>query len=169
MKSKQSLSPVMMTSAARQANKERSKFIRWRLCEKSMMELIQSPKLWAHCCRCRTTPLQKTSLSFSGFDLFSFKPSITERCTPILGSYYKKKPKPVSQAEDKELHERWFKEELLILLAEVCEPRDGLSPLSNNIQGPSEEVVELLDIPRVFLFLQMIGFLLILMRDFCFN
>lgn len=38
-------SPVMITSAARQTNKEMSKFMRCRLWEKSMMESIQSPKL----------------------------------------------------------------------------------------------------------------------------
>lgn len=73
MKSKQRLSPVMITSAARQANKEMSKFMRCRLWEKSMMESIQSPKLWTHCSRWRTTPLQKISLFFTGFDLHSFE------------------------------------------------------------------------------------------------
>lgn len=73
MKSKQKLSPVMITSAARQANKEMSKFMRCRLWEKSMMESIQSPKLRTHCSRWRTTPLQKISLFFSGLDLHSFK------------------------------------------------------------------------------------------------
>lgn len=45
MKGKQQHSPVIITNAARQANKERSKFMRCRLWEKSMMESIQSPKL----------------------------------------------------------------------------------------------------------------------------
>lgn len=45
MKSKQKHSPVIITRAARQANMDVSKFIRWRLWEKSMMESIQSPKL----------------------------------------------------------------------------------------------------------------------------
>lgn len=73
MKSEQKLSPVMITSAARQANKEMSKFMRCRLWEKSMMESIQSPKLRTHCSRLRTKPLQKISLFLSGFDLHSFK------------------------------------------------------------------------------------------------
>lgn len=73
MKSKQKLSPVMITSAARQANKEMSKFMRCRLWEKSMMESIQSPKLRTHCSRWRTMPLQKISLFFSGLDLHSFR------------------------------------------------------------------------------------------------
>lgn len=63
----------MMTRAARQENMEMSKFMRRRLWEKSMMESIQSPKLRAHCSRWRTTPLQKISLFFSGFDLRNFK------------------------------------------------------------------------------------------------
>lgn len=66
--------PVMMTRAARQENKETSKFKRRRLCEKSTMESIQSPKLRAHCSRWSTTPLQKISSFFSGSDLHYFKP-----------------------------------------------------------------------------------------------
>lgn len=131
-----------------------------------MIESIQSPKLWAHCCRWRTTPLQKTSLSFSGFDLLSFKLSLHCKMHKNIVKLLKENPKPISQTEDEELHECRFKEELLILLAEVCEPWDGLRPLSYNIQGTSEQLIELLDITSIFLFLQMIGFLLVLRRDF---
>lgn len=58
-----------MTSVARQEKDDKSKFKRCKLWEKSIMESIQSPKLRTHCVRCKTTPLQKISLSVSGFDL----------------------------------------------------------------------------------------------------
>ena len=70
----------MITSAARQENNETSKFMRWRVWEKSMIESIQSPKLRTHCSRWRTTPLQKINLFFSGFDLHSFKPLEQSKC-----------------------------------------------------------------------------------------
>lgn len=85
VKSKHKYSPVIITNAARQANKEMSKFIRCRLLEKSMMESIQSPKLWMHCSRWRTTPLQKISLFFSGFDLqLSCSQHTQEGCELLL-------------------------------------------------------------------------------------
>lgn len=84
VESKHKYSPVIITNAARHANRETSKFIRCRLWEKSMMESIQSPKLWMHCSRWRTTPLQKISLFFSGFDLQLWCRQHTQECEPFF-------------------------------------------------------------------------------------
>lgn len=133
------------------------------------MESIQPPKLLAHCCRWRTRPLQKTSLFFSGFDLSRFKPfkpfsALTGQTIHNIKFIFtvEKYNQPVCQPKNEELNKGRFKKKLLILRAEVCESWDGLSPVSYNIQGTGQQVVELLDVAGILLFFQIVCLLLIL-------
>lgn len=201
----------MITSAARQENKETSKFMRWRLWENSMMESIQSPKLRTHCSLWRTTPLQKISLSFSGSDLSIFKTSKwwsaksnSTFCTTFInvsntwrslyittimktdlneenlfnmvndGTYlffyfnyifFIKESQPVGKSEYEEFNKGRFKQQILVLWAEVWESWYVFSPSSDYIHGTSEQVVKLLDVTRIFLFLMVLHSLLVLLGN----
>lgn len=56
---------------------------------------------------------------------------------------------PVCQAQNKELQKRRFKEEVLIHFREIRKPRYLFGPASYDAHGPSQQVVELLDVLRV--------------------
>lgn len=58
---------------------------------------------------------------------------------------------PVREAEDEELDEGRFQQELLVFGAEVREARDALGPLPDHLHGGREQVVELLDVAGLLL------------------
>lgn len=58
---------------------------------------------------------------------------------------------PVGQAEDEELQEGRLQQQVLVTCAQLGKARDLLGPLADDLQGPREQVVELLHIPGIFL------------------
>jgi hypothetical protein len=61
--------PLTKVSALRQAKAETSSSMACRARENSMIDPSQSPRLCRHWFRCRTTPLQNTNCSESGWIL----------------------------------------------------------------------------------------------------
>lgn len=58
---------------------------------------------------------------------------------------------PVGQAEDEELQEGRLQQQVLVACAQIRKARDLLGPLADDLQGPREQVVELLHVPGIFL------------------
>ena len=54
---------------------------------------------------------------------------------------------PIGQSKDEEFNKGRFQEQLLVIVAKVCEPWYGFSPLFDHVHGTRQQVVELLDIP----------------------
>lgn len=68
-----------------------------------------------------------------------------------MACFNHKVSQPVRQSEDEELNEGRFKEQLLVLCAEVCESWDGFGPDFYHVQRASQQVIELLNITNILL------------------
>lgn len=73
-----------------------------------------------------------------------------------------KSSQPVCESQNEELNKGRFKEQLLVLCAEICESRDGFSPDSYHIQRARQQVIKLLDVTSILLFFQVDNCLLVL-------
>ena len=58
---------------------------------------------------------------------------------------------PVGQAQDEELEEGGFQQQILVLPRQLGEALDFLGPFADDVHGAREEVVELLHIHRILL------------------
>lgn len=150
-------SPVMRTSAERQAKAGTSTTKLCRDREKARMLSIQSPKPRAHCSRCSTRPEQKMSFPSAGLDLVGRDTGGGQGSSRAgwqggrAGVEQTAGGSPVGQTENEELQEGRLQQQVLVTGGQLGKAGNLLSPLADNLQGTREQVIELLHIPGVLL------------------